>query len=201
MASCPPLAPEALYHRCNPDSSPSKTPLNSKTSATCWAKYRAVEAIRFSVAVEHDGYNLFVLSPPGVGRHSFIQQFLSQKAIDKPTPSDWCYVNNFEQPRQPKAIELPAGKAGPFRADIHQLIEEAHSAIPAALGSEKYRDRRQAIEQVVTQQQQEAFETIRRHAIERELDIIETATGFLLVLTDFVENLKTLSVAIHGTGN
>ena len=181
MASCTPLSPDALYHRCDPDSFTFETTAELEDFGNMLGQDRAVEAIRFGVAVEHDGYNLFVLGPPGTGRHSFVQQFLAQKAIAKPTPSDWCYVNNFEQPRQPQAIELPAGKACQFRTDIHQLIEEAQAAIPTAFESENYRNRRQAIEQAVKQQQQEAFETVRQHAIERGLDIIETATGFLFV--------------------
>jgi lon-related putative ATP-dependent protease len=181
MAFCTPLPPDALYHRCDPDGFTFETTAELEDFKNMLGQDRAVEAIRFGVAVEHDGYNLFILGPPGTGRHSFVQQFLSQKAADKPTPSDWCYVNNFEQPRQPKAIELPAGKACQFRADIRQLIEEAYSAIPAAFESENYRTRRQTIEQAVKQQQQEAFETVRQHALERGLDIVETATGFLFV--------------------
>ena len=178
MTSRTPLSPDILYHRCDPDGFAFETTAELVDFTNMLGQDRAVEAIQFGVAVEHDGYNLFVLGPPGTGRHSFVQQFLAQKAMDKPTPSDWCYVNNFEQPRQPKAIELPAGKASQFRNDIHQLIEEAHSAIPAAFESENYRNRRQVIEQAAKQQQQEAFETVRRHAIDRGLDIIETATGF-----------------------
>ncbi|MEO1403516.1 MAG: ATP-binding protein [Cyanobacteria bacterium J06635_1] len=181
MTACTPLPPDALYHRCNPDDFAFETTTDLEAFENMLGQGRAVEAIQFGVAVEHDGYNLFVLGPPGTGRHSFVQQFLSQKAADKPTPSDWCYVNNFEQPRQPKVIELPAGKACQFRADIRHLIEDAHSAIPAAFESENYRNRRQAIEQVVKQQHQEAFEDVRQHAIERGLDIVETETGFLFV--------------------
>lgn len=181
MAACTPLPPEALYHRCDPTKFSFETTAELANFGNMLGQDRAVEAVQFGVAVEHNGYNLFVLGTPGTGRHSFVQQFLAQKAADRPPPSDWCYVNNFEQPRQPKAIALPAGKACQFRDDIQQLIEEVHAAIPAAFESESYHNRRQAIEEAVQQQQHEAFEAIRQHAIEHGLDIVETPTGFLFV--------------------
>ncbi len=181
MACCSPLPPDDLYHRCNPDEFDFETTAELEDFNNMLGQDRAVAAIQFGIAVEHDGYNLFILGSPGTGRHSFVQQFLSQKAAEKPIPSDWCYVNNFEQPHQPIAIELPAGKACQFRADIRRLIEEVDAAIPTAFESEDYRERRRVIEDAVKKQQQDAFATVRQHALERGFDIVETATGFLFV--------------------
>ena len=69
-----------------------------------------MEAIQFGISMMQDGYNLFALGPNGVGKHTAVCRYLDQQAKDKPVPPDWCYVHNFEQPHQPNAMSLPAGK-------------------------------------------------------------------------------------------
>jgi lon-related putative ATP-dependent protease len=181
MAPPKPLPPEVLYRHCNPQDFSFETTAELEDFEDMVGQKRAVEAVRFGVEVDLYGYNLFVLGPQGTGRHSFIQRFLEQQAANKPTPSDWCYVNNFDRPRQPKAIELPAGWGRQLRQDLQQLMEEVHTTIPTAFESEDYRNRRNEIEKKLKQEQQNAFEEVRQHARERGLDIVETSTGFTFV--------------------
>ena len=182
MAPNKSLPPEALYSRCDPQEFSFETTAELEDFEEMVGQERAVESVKFGVGIELYGYNLFVLGPQGTGRHSFVRRFLEQQAADKPTPSDWCYVNNFEQPRQPKAIELPVGWGYKLRQDLQQLIEEVHTAIPKAFESEDYRQRRDEIERKLKEQQQQALEEVRHHARERGLDIVETSTGFTFVL-------------------
>ena len=142
---------------------------------------RAVEAIRFGADIALHGFNVFVLGPAGTGRHSFVKRFLEAKACDMPSPSDWVYVNNFAEPRNPRALELPAGRGCQLRDHIARLIDEAHRAVPAAFESEDYRKQRQEIEERAQEQQNKAFEEVRAHALERGLGITQTATGFTFV--------------------
>jgi lon-related putative ATP-dependent protease len=142
---------------------------------------RAVEAIEFGTGIQVEGFNLFVLGPPGTGRHSFLRQFLGAKAATEPTPSDWCYVNNFDEARQPRVLEFPAGRGRMFRDDIDRLVREARTAIPAAFESEDYAARRQSIEQASKEEQQEALEAVQQHAEEAGLGIVQAATGFHFV--------------------
>ena len=181
MASLEPLPPEALYRHCNPQDFSFETTAELEHFDEMVGQQRAVDAVKFGMEIELDGYNIFVFGPQGTGKHSFIQRFLEQQAANKPTPSDWCYVNNFERPRQPKAIELPADWGRKLRQDLQQLIEELHTTIPTAFESEDYHKRRDEIEQKLKQEQQKAFEEFQQHARERGLDIVETSTGFTFV--------------------
>ncbi|MGC1953378.1 MAG: ATP-binding protein, partial [Gammaproteobacteria bacterium] len=138
---------------------------------------RAVEAVEFATAIALRGYNLFVLGPPGTGRHSYIQQFLAHTAAAQPVPSEWCYVNNFAQPQKPSALELPAGQGRKLREDIEGLVEEAHTAIPAAFESEDYRTRRQAIEEEFKEAQGKIFEEIQEQGKAHGIGILQTPTG------------------------
>nr|BFE94024.1 hypothetical protein GCM10020185_45600 [Pseudomonas brassicacearum subsp. brassicacearum] len=84
---------------------------------------RAVEALQFGVAMPRPGYNVFVMGEPGTGRFSFVKRYLKAEGKRLQTPADWVYVNNFDEPREPRALELPSGTAGAFIADINGLID------------------------------------------------------------------------------
>ena len=107
---------------------------------------RAVDAIEFAVSTKFEGHNVFVLGPPGTGRHSFVRHALEAAASGKPTPSDWCYVNNFDDRHCPNAIELPAGVAKSFARSMSRFVAEARTTLSAAFDSDDYRTRHQAIE-------------------------------------------------------
>src|SRR5512136_18854 len=83
---------------------------------------RATHAIEFGIDIASPGFNIFVLGPGGTGRTTTIQRFLEQKAATQPVPSDWVYVNNFDEPYKPRAIFLPPGKGSELRADMQALV-------------------------------------------------------------------------------
>jgi lon-related putative ATP-dependent protease len=181
MPPVPPLAPEQLFTPC------ALTELEFETTADLpelegmLGQERAVAAIELGSKLALDGFNLFLLGPPGTGRHSFIQDFLKRLAADQSPPADWCYLNNFDDPRRPRAVKLPAGWGRRFRDEMLRLIEEACSTLPAAFESEDYQSRRQAIEEEANREQEKAFAEVREHAREHDLAIMQTATGFNIV--------------------
>ena len=71
---------------------------------------RAVAATTFGIAMRRAGYNLFVLGPSRTGKATTMRRVLDRRAVEEPTPSDWCYVHNFAEPYRPTALELPAGR-------------------------------------------------------------------------------------------
>jgi len=144
---------------------------------------RATDAIRFGIGIRRDGYNLFVLGAPGTGRHTVARQFLERQAATESVPSDWCYVNNFEQPHKPRALRLPAGQGVQLRDDMDQLMQDLRSAIPAAFESEEYRTRRQELEQELKERQEQAFEELRKEAESRHIALIRTPSGMAFAPT------------------
>ena len=181
MTPLTPLPPADLHLACDPAGFDFDTTDQLADLEHMLGQDRAVEAIELGAGLDLEGFNLFVIGPPGTGRHSFIRQFLGAEAGDRATPSDWCYVNNFREPRHPRAIELPAGCGRAFRDDVHRLVEEARSAIPEAFESEDYHNRRQAIEEEAGAAQERAFREVRAHAKARGVGIVQTATGFNFV--------------------
>jgi lon-related putative ATP-dependent protease len=138
---------------------------------------RAVDSLNFGTGMKHRGFNIFALGPPGTGRHRVARQLLNKQAKETPVPSDWCYVNNFDNTGQPKALELPPGQARKFSADMENMIMEARNALKATFESEEYRNRVQSIQQEFKDQQQKAFEDVNNKAREKNLALIRTPQG------------------------
>lgn len=175
------LSPEQLYKPCDPSQFTFETTAELEDLSEIIGQERAIEAIRFGIGMNRQGYNLFALGPSGTGKRTTIRRYLDQIALSQPTPSDWVYVNNFEQPHKPRALRLPPGQGVVLRNDMQQLIEELRVAIPAAFESEDYRTRRQEIEEELKEQQEKAFNELQRQALERNIGLIRTPAGLAFV--------------------
>ena len=153
------LAASELCRACDEKNLPFRTTDELEDLAQVLGQGRAVDAIRFSVGMARDGYNLFAMGPEGIGRHTIVRRHLEEQAPRRETPPDWCYVFNFETPHKPRAIQLPAGKALKFRDDMERLVEDLRSAIPAAFESDEYRARQKEIATEFTERQEQGRST------------------------------------------
>ena len=70
-------------------------------------QHRARAAVETALSLPFDGYNIFAVGTSGLGKRTMLKRMLAIQAAEMPTPSDWVYVNNFANPRQPIALELP----------------------------------------------------------------------------------------------
>ncbi len=177
MTTINPLPAQQLCRRCDPSQFDFETTADLEDLREILGQERAVNAILFGIGIRRMGYNLFALGPSGTGKRSTIGQFLEQQAATEMTPSDWCYVNNFDQPYRPRALRLPPGQGVVLRKDMEQLIEELRTAIPAAFESEDYRTRKQEAEEEFKERQEKAFNDIQKQAQERNVALIRTPAG------------------------
>jgi lon-related putative ATP-dependent protease len=99
---------------------------------------RGMSALRFGIDLKGRGYNIYVAGPSGTGKKTAIINYLNDIAKSQPTPSDWCYVYNFEDPRRPKALELPAGKGIELRENMKWFVQQARETLEKAFSSEEY---------------------------------------------------------------
>jgi len=177
MTTVEPLPARQLRQTCDPSQFDFETTAELEDLGEIVGQERAVGAIQFGISIQREGYNLFALGPSGTGKRTTIRQFLDQKATTEPISSDWCYVNNFEQPHRPRTLRLPPGQGIILRKDMEQLIEELRIAIPAAFESEDYRTRKQEAEEEFKEQQEKAFGEIQQQAKEHDIALIRTPVG------------------------
>jgi Cdc6-like AAA superfamily ATPase len=62
---------------------------------------RAISALELRLDINEPGFNIFISGPPGSGRNTAIRAYVDHIAADKPNPSDWGYVHNFDDPPSP----------------------------------------------------------------------------------------------------
>lgn len=91
---------------------------------------RAVEAVEFGIAMQRPGFNVFAFGPHGSGKRSLVQLLLEQRAAGEPVPPDRRYVNNFDDPRRPRCLKLPTGRAVPLRDAMKRLVSELRIVLP-----------------------------------------------------------------------
>jgi predicted ATP-dependent protease len=138
---------------------------------------RAVEALQFGVAMPRPGYNVFVMGEPGTGRFSFAKRYLKTEAKRLRTPSDWVYVNNFDEPRNPRALEMPPGSAGEFISDIGALIDNLLATFPAAFEHPSYQQKKSAIDRAFNQRYDRALDVIERASLEKGIALYRDSSN------------------------
>ena len=180
MTDHKPLPAGDLFHACDTARFKFKSTVELEPLEELIGQDRAVEAVEFGIGIRRDGYNLFAAGPAGTGKHTLIAEFLERQAMSGAVPDDWCYVYNFDTPRRPKALRLPAGRAQPLAADMQRLIEDLRAAVQSAFESENYRNRREALAQEFKEQQEGAFEDIQQKARERSIALVRTPVGLAL---------------------
>ncbi len=140
---------------------------------------RAVDAVRFGTGVQSDGYNIFALGPSGTGKRTLLTKQFQAAAHAEATPSDWCYVHNFDQDHKPRAIQLPAGMGSKYQSDMDQFGEELFTALSAAFESDEYRTRRRMVESEIEERQEAAFEELQTKASKNNFTLLRTPAGLV----------------------
>ncbi len=141
---------------------------------------RALKAIQFGTNIKSYDFNIFVLGPPASGKTTAVKTHLGPKAAELPTPTDWVYVYNFENPNRPKALQLPHGRGKALARGMVATLDELRSVLPARFESEDYQVRRRAIDEQFRSGQEEALEALNVKAQAQNIAILRTPTGFTM---------------------
>jgi lon-related putative ATP-dependent protease len=173
-----PLVPEQLYTVCDITQLGFETTDQLDDLKEIIGQERAVEALHFGVGIRQIGYNLFVLGPTGLGKHTVVREYLDEKSRLQVPPDEWVYVNNFDKASQPIAIRLNAGQATVFRDDMRHLVEDLRSAIPTAFEAEQYHARIQDIEEDLKGKLEAAFNELADEAESHNIRLLRTPHGF-----------------------
>ncbi len=144
-------------------------PTAPKLPDTILGQSRAQSALEFGIAMSNPGYNIFVMGEPGLGRLSMITHHLEAEAKAHPAPPSYAYVDNFDNPREPVVLELPAEHGQILSKDIEKLIDNLLATFPAAFESPTYQQKKSAIERHYNQYYNNAIDLVDKKAL--SLDI------------------------------
>ncbi len=171
------LKPEELRAVCDPTSLPFSSTAELPPLDGMIGQDRAVNATTFGVGMRDAGYNLFALGPARTGKASAMRRVLTRAAESEPTPSDYCYVHNFNDSYRPTALGLPAGRGRELREEMRRLVEECKTRLPRAFESEEFERQKSQVLEALSRRQQEEMERFEEAARSEKFAVLRTAGG------------------------
>ncbi|PJE42749.1 MAG: ATP-dependent protease [Pseudomonas sp.] len=171
------LAPEALTRPFSPEQFNFTNTEDLEPFRGVLGQERAVEALQFGVAMPRPGYNVFVMGEPGTGRFSFVKRYLKAEAKRLEAPADRVYVNHFDEPREPRALELPSGTAGEFLADINGLIDNLLATFPAVFEHPSFQQKKNAIDRDFNKRYDQALDVVERLSLEKSVALYRDSSN------------------------
>lgn len=153
------LSPHQLKRR----SDSAQLPLTTEHAAPMDIEYgqsRAIKAIRTALGINANGYHIFAAGENGLGKRTLIMRLLEQVAATQPTPNDWVYVHNFDDPRTPCAIALPSGDGARLKQIVDDLWLTAKKRLNQRFRSEGYQSQIEAIKNETHERETQAYEAL-----------------------------------------
>jgi lon-related putative ATP-dependent protease len=175
------LSVEKLRNLCDPSLMQCESTKDLAPLGEIIGQERAVRALKFGLGIKDQGFNMYVAGYPGTGRKTTVKNFVEAQAKTQPVPPDWCYVNNFGNQYEPKAIQLPPGKGKEFRNDMKNFVENIKTALPKAFESEDYAARREATIRGLEDQRKRVIDELDAKAQQEGFMIQTTPIGLLLI--------------------
>ena len=172
------LSAADLRKTVDPDALGFKTTADLEPAQGLIGQDRAFKAIDFGLSMKAHGFNIFVLGPAASGKSTAVRAHVSKVAADSPQPDDWVYVNRFDDPRRPRALALPAGRARAFSEGVNAALRELLATLPSAFASEDHRARRRAIDEALRGSQDDAMAVIHAKAAQQNIAVLRTPLGF-----------------------
>lgn len=142
---------------------------------------RAVKALKFGLEIKQSGFNIYAAGLPGTGKKTTVTDFLEEIAKGRPVPSDLCYVNNFSNPYEPRALRLPSGRGNELQSDMKKLIEETRNLLPKAFESEDYASKRDAKLKEIEGERKELLTRLNQRAQKDGFVLRSTPIGVLII--------------------
>ena len=125
---------------------------------------RARDALSFGLGIEARGYNLYVMGEQATGRFTLVHEFINKYVNKTVTPDDWCYINYFEDEREPFSLRLVAGESKKLIKDMENLIDEILDTFPAAFDNPGYQRKKAAITRKFDQDYDNAIGEVEQQA-------------------------------------
>lgn len=175
------LTADQVRRQCDPEAFDFDTTAELDPLSDIIGQPRVVEALDFGVSIASYGYNIFAYGLPGSGKTTLIKRFLEKRSGEEPVPDDFCYVTDFDNQRQPRALRLPAGQGRELRDDMEELVKNLRESIPRAFESEEFQEQRKRLVKDIKQEQDALFQELQEEAEKHAYALVRTPVGLLLV--------------------
>ncbi len=172
---------ELDYNKLKNSCNPSDFDFKSTEELSPWegiiGQERAVKAFDFGLAVKMKGYNIYMSGSSGTGKTTYARVNTEKLAATEPVPKDWCYVHNFDKPKEPIALRFEPGVGKQFKDDMEELMTNIKKELLKVFASEDYEEEKDEIMSGFEDHQDELIEQISNAAAEYDFQLKHSKTG------------------------
>ena len=152
-----------------------------ETISTGIGQERGIKALEFGLNVDSNGYNLYVEGPYGVGKTSYTKNALETISKKKKVPNDWCYIYNFDNPNEPLAVSLPAGKGKEFESDMNTFINDIKVDIKNTFNNEDFEKEKNLIKQEFQNKRELLLQELNKKSAEYGFQVKSAQNGIYMM--------------------
>lgn len=152
-----------------------------ETISTGIGQERGIKALEFGLNVDSNGYNLYVEGPYGVGKTSYTKNALETISKKKKVPNDWCYIYNFDNPNEPLAVSLPAGKGKEFESDMNTFINDIKVDIKNTFNNEDFEKEKNLIKQEFQNKRELLLQELNKKSSEYGFQVKSAQNGIYMM--------------------
>ncbi|MBR6253749.1 MAG: AAA family ATPase [Clostridia bacterium] len=180
MARTRELSYTQLKKECDPTIFKFKTTKEVAPFTGIIGQARGMKAFEFGVNVDVKGYNIYIEGSTGIGKTIYAKRYLADFAKTRPTPDDWCYIYNFENPNEPKAVSLPAGQGREFEREMIDFIAAVQREVKAAFNNQEFEKEKEAIKKDLEEKKIKLIEKLNKDAAKLGFQIKNADTIYFL---------------------
>ena len=142
---------------------------------------RGIKALEFGLQVNVKGYNLYLEGPSGVGKTMYTKNYLDKISTKQKTPSDWCYIYNFDNPNEPIAVDLPAGQGKEFKEAMDGFIKEIKKDIQQTFNNDDFEKEKALIKQEFETKRSALLEQLNKEASKYDFQVKTAQNGIYMM--------------------
>lgn len=174
------LTSEQLYRKCDAAKFDFTTTADLEERLSALGQDRAICAVELGINIKSRGYNLFCLGPEGTGKTSLVKRILEKEGKQRPTPDDWAYVYNFDEPHKPIAVNFPAGAATGFAKDMEEFAYAMEHDLPEAVKNELYEEQLSVIREKYQEKRNDYVKVLQKKAKGKKVSLLHMPMGVVV---------------------
>lgn len=174
------LTSEQLYRKCDAAKFDFTTTADLEERLSALGQDRAICAVELGINIKSRGYNLFCLGPEGTGKTSLVKRILEKEGKQRPTPDDWAYVYNFDEPHKPIAVNFPAGAAAGFVKDMEEFAYAMEHDLPEAVKNELYEEQLSVIREKYQEKRNDYVKVLQKKAKGKKVSLLHMPMGVVV---------------------
>ncbi len=174
------LTSAQLYRKCDPAKFKFTTTAELEERLSALGQDRAISAVELGINIKSRGYNLFCLGPEGTGKTSLVKRILEKEGKQRPTPDDWAYVYNFDEPHKPIAVNFAAGEATGFAKAMEDFVDFLEHDLSDVVKSEMYEEQLKTIREKYQEKRNDYVKILQKKAKGKKVSLLHMPMGVVV---------------------